>query len=641
MWANERSLEPANPSFEKTAKPSSGLAEIIAAAYSKPEALSSESGLLASHLGKNNLLEKEAESGPSALLKGVADGALSQPSKAFGQLFSASPEEVQFTNPANDSGSHRVGQIVGSLLPFVGAGLLSHRVNLALMGESRSFLNLVAEQASTGFVMGSVFTGSQLKPGDDLLSARLNQGLVGAATFATMAGTAGGLDRVLPKLGDGLLPQLSRRIAIGGFSGFAGGIADAEGRTGFKASNEDLLASGLGYAAFGTIMAGGGTLAKDMLHPDYSQAPSFSRQGLQGAELLAADTNATFISSPAGWYDKLSAAIYKAPKEHTIVVTDQKWFDSALQIQKSARRPDIKIVFEQPEAAANPGAGSSTLKAQSGQSELSAVDSKAANEVKGAKVDPYEQRRRLLENLRSEVANEGQDPLKALTDALAKSRVLMVGEYHVPNSAHRDFGASVMPELKKTGLTHLAIEHSSDSQGKVFKPDGSVDTAALPEQLQNVEFYNLLRAAKKEGIEVVPIDVPETASRDLAFRNRHMDQEIMNILENPANKVLYWVGNYHLRMIDPLGEGPQVAKLLRDRNIPLTTFYGQHDNFWREEPVRQFFMPDKLTAMPIKNTPTLASQPFLHDDMPGHLEHRLSQFDYVLMYPKQIAYHWD
>lgn len=256
-------------------------------------------------------------------------------------------------------------------------------------------------------------------------------------------------------------------------------------------------------------------------------------------------------------------------------------------------------------------------------------------------LDNLEQRYKALDNIRKEVGAVGENPADALANALRKSRVVMVGEYHVQDSIHRELGAELMPELKKAGMTHLAIEHSSDFTGKIFDAAGKLDTESLPELLRHREFFKLLEAAQREGIEVVPVDGSYNASRDLFYRNMQMDKNIATILENPKNKVLFWVGNKHLQMTDATGAGAQVAQLLRERNIPVTTFYGQHDNFWREEPLRNLFTPNRPLAVPTASAPTLRSLNWLHPDEAGYAVHRFSEFDYVLMHPKQIPAHWD
>src|SRR6185295_11275301 len=49
-----------------------------------------------------------------------------------------------------------------------------------------------------------------------------------------------------------------KNFAIAAFSGSAGGIVDAELKSGFRASSRELLSSALGYAVFGTAMEAGG-----------------------------------------------------------------------------------------------------------------------------------------------------------------------------------------------------------------------------------------------------------------------------------------------------------------------------------------------------------------------------------------------
>lgn len=632
LTENFRLLESSKAGESKTeGRETSSLASAVDLAYAPRDF-----GL--TKLATNELLKKDNSiSGPGGLLDGLVEGAYRQPVKAVQQALGVHTETT--TPLAEQSASQKIGRIAGTVVPFVAVAALSRTVGSKIMGQELtavpSIKQLMVEQAAAGMVVGGLLTHSELKPGESLLGARLRQGIESAAVFATMTGTSAALDRSLPKFGTTQWAEAGRRMTIGALSGTAGGLLDAELKADFRASGYDLLTSALGYAALGTAAEGAGSAFRALVRPatPFAEAPAVIERG-NANMLLAADANTTVISSHAGWYDKLKTAIYKAPPEHTIIVTDRKWAEEGSKILLSAKRSDVKVVFEEAPSV------SARTSAAGAKSEVSSPARSSKSEA-APEVDVWAQRAQLFDSLRKEMAKHGDNPADALVAALKKSRVVMVGEYHVVDSAHRELGAEVMPQLKKAGLTHLAIEHSRDFQGKIFKADGTLDQKALPELLRHYEFFRLLESAKKSGIEVVPVDASYNGSRAIDYRNRVMDQEITSILENPKHKVLFWVGNRHLEMTNGTGDGPQVASLLRDRKIPVTTFYGSHDNFWREEPLRNMLTPDRAIAVPTTKAPALSSLSYLHSDQDGHLINQYKQFDFVLIHPKQRPSNWD
>lgn len=217
-------------------------------------------------LQTTGLLIKE-ESAGEGLMNGLLDGAYRQPLQALKQIFSSQDDKFIAPPIVAKSESHKVGEIIGTLVPFVAVGVLSKGASTRMLGKEATptLLRAVGEQATTGFIVGSLLTPSELKAGDSLLEARMKQGGISALTFGSMAASAHGLEHSLPAFGKGVLPLVSRRITIAALSGASGGVVDAEARSGLRASREDLIASAAGYAAFGVVMEGGGLAAKAYL----------------------------------------------------------------------------------------------------------------------------------------------------------------------------------------------------------------------------------------------------------------------------------------------------------------------------------------------------------------------------------------
>lgn len=215
-------------------------------------------------LHTSKLLAAEESTALQNFYSGVKHGAIDQPIAALAQIRNSFCNDKTYTvlptvEIANETSSHKLGEIIGSFVPFAIAGVLTKGVSNRLLGEasSPSLCRVMGEHASTGFIMGSVLSTSNLKAGENLFSARLSQGLCCAATFASMSGSAGLLESSLPKAKSfGLMA--GRSIGIAALSGATGGAVDVELKTGFKAKKEDVLNSSLGFAGFGIMMEASG-----------------------------------------------------------------------------------------------------------------------------------------------------------------------------------------------------------------------------------------------------------------------------------------------------------------------------------------------------------------------------------------------
>ena len=268
---------------------------------------------------KSDHLDQTASDQPSsisAFISGAIDGAYRTPAKAIKQLMGSqdpaaiSSEPTDSSNPANlpaESSAHRVGEIVGSFVPFVALAAITRGASVKLFGAEAapSLVRTVGEQSVTGFAMGSLLSSSDLTPGENLLEARLKQGFGSALTFGTMAGTGGLLEKTLPEIGAGLLATSTRRFGIAALSGASGGIIDAETKTGFNATSEELVSSALGYAAFGTLMEGGGMALRSLRRNATSTfaevpLPAAVKPGIEplATEPLAAESLSSKIHFP-------------------------------------------------------------------------------------------------------------------------------------------------------------------------------------------------------------------------------------------------------------------------------------------------------------------------------------------------------
>jgi hypothetical protein len=587
--------------------------------------------LISSEKSAANLLR--AETKPNLVgdfAYGVLDGSVGKPVSALRQLGG----KTDVTTSQDKSTAQTIGEIAGTALPFIAVSALTNKGSSLLFGDAaqKSVFRAATEQGVAGFVLGSVLTPSELKADQNLFAARLKQGFHDSAIFATMGGTANLLSKNMAEASS-FGAKLGQRMVVGGGSGAAAGLVDAEVRAGGQASWSDLAVSMSGYALMGAAFEGGGLAIQSLAKPQNQS------RILRGSvtEAMASDPQTTIISSFAGWYDNLNRAIRKAPKDHTIIVTQEKWASEGLLMTKSLKRPDVKIVLDKDASASAAKAADLAGKA-SERTKLAerAAKPDATPDVEKVKNLPSWELSRYLQQ---EAEKHGKDAVETVIAELKKNRLVIIGEYHVHGSGHNEWAAnSLMPKLKGKA-THFAVENDADI--KLFKADGKVDFNALPELHQHREYAAMLQAAKDNGMKVAPIDVPSKfGSRELLDRNRHMTEQLLKILEDKDASVVFWVGNKHLRLNDS-GDGPQVVQMLRERGIKLSTFYGQHDNFYIEEPMRRMYTPRSPLAVPTKDTPVISSLNWLRPDEHGHKIHRFSEFDFILMQPEKRAPHFD
>lgn len=551
---------------------------------------------------------------------GLFEGAISRPVTAMKQLSGASDH----TPIGDKSTAQTVGEVAGMALPFIAVSALTSKGSSLLLGETaqKTVIRSATEQGVAGFLMGSVLTPTELKADQSLLTARVKQGFHDSAIFATMGGTANLLSKNMHEANT-FGTKLGQRLLIGGGSGSAAGFVDAELRTGGKASWSDLGISMSSYALLGAAFEGGGLALQS-----FTKAHQPRYQLGSVTEAMARDPQTTIISNFAGWYDNLAKSIRMAPENHTIIVTQERWAKEGALMLKSLKRPDVKVVLDK-DAVAVASKLEAPAKTTENGSKSNELQTEAISKLPSWQLTQY---------LRQEAEKHGKPAAEVVVEQLKKNRVVMIGEYHVEGSAHNEWAANELMAKLKGKATHLAIEDGADL--KLFKSNGKVDFDALPNLHKHREYAAMLQAAKDNGIKVTPIDVPNGHSRELIDRNRFMTEELLKILEDKNAKVVFWVGNKHLQLKDS-GDGPQAVQMLRDRGIKVSTFYGQHDNFWREEPMRRLYTPSQPLAVPSKDAPVLSSMNWIHNGEHGHNIHRFSEFDFVLMHPEKRAYHFD
>lgn len=186
------------------------------------------------------------------------------------------------------------------------------------------------------------------------------------------------------------------------------------------------------------------------------------------------------------------------------------------------------------------------------------------------------------EKVLGDINKFGEDPKQAVTDLVRNNRVVGLGESHVSPNDQREFNAHIMPELKKAGATHLAIEAPANSQPALdeYMRTGKLDPKDLPPLLRDQDYLNQLEAARTSGLKIVAVDANRDKGEGSSSRmnvassvsgpNRDetMASNIDAILkENPNNKVVFAVGSLHLNKSDHPTHKSAADLLRKDHSV--------------------------------------------------------------------------
>ncbi len=264
----------------------------------------------------------------------------------------------------------------------------------------------------------------------------------------------------------------------------------------------------------------------------------------------------------------------------------------------------------------------------------------------------WNDRKSLDKRIQSEVDTLGKDGSQALLDAVRKHRVVGVGEVHTngdyPNSI-LFLLTKMMPEFKKVGVTHLALEankrdHQSTleetNKTKRFEPKTKRGIAF------NDDWNKMLEAAAVNGIKLVAVD--DNPVRELTLtspitlkENQHrenfMAKEIADIVNSdPSARVLWPVGDLH--MIRRTGRdgyrwaGQQLSEYAQKNGWSYTNFASSMATPF--DPLQRVQV-DKPTAVNLKDAKTLGGNPTSMPQMkePRMPDSKVGDFDSILFVP--------
>ena len=182
-----------------------------------------------------------------------------------------------------------------------------------------------------------------------------------------------------------------------------------------------------------------------------------------------------------------------------------------------------------------------------------------------------------IAGIKKQITAAGRDPGKNFVEAARENRVIGIGDNHGPLGQHMALLSEQLDNLKKAGVTHLAIEIPAQFQDRInrWQPD---DREFIRTRLKDGSgIIEVINAAKKADIRVVGIDeFYVDYGQRLASRDRTMAKGVEEILEDPQAKVLMFTGAEHLQRGNRADSfGPSAVELLHQKNISIKTFFPQ------------------------------------------------------------------
>jgi hypothetical protein len=263
----------------------------------------------------------------------------------------------------------------------------------------------------------------------------------------------------------------------------------------------------------------------------------------------------------------------------------------------------------------------------------------------------------IQEKALSEINQYGAEPALTARTLMEKNRVLAMGETHESPNPQRELGTEIMPDLKKAGATHLAIEAPERIQPALdeYMRTGKLDAKELPPLLRDKDYLDMLEAARKSGMKIVAVDANQkyversslSANKDEQFelsyrhehkpsvnRDKYMADNVGKILqENPNNKVVFWVGSAHLNHF----EGPNhktAGDLLKENYATATVkpLYGSSRNLGIYPLAELTSELKRPVAIPTRNATTVGD---LKTSAYSLFSEHERNWDYIFVYPSR------
>lgn len=169
------------------------------------------------------------------------------------------------------------------------------------------------------------------------------------------------------------------------------------------------------------------------------------------------------------------------------------------------------------------------------------------------------------------------DPIRTdvrafILEKLEHNDLVFLGEVH-KKSELTGTAAGLLPCLRNAGVTHIALEISSDQQNRIdryIESGEGLDDIKLHEQIDCPQYRNLFVSLRSldESRRVIPVamDLPETQYREHVSRDEYMAKSLSRIFNSDPNaKILTIVGNNHvLKKLEWMDQVVNPYKSIRD-----------------------------------------------------------------------------
>lgn len=255
-----------------------------------------------------------------------------------------------------------------------------------------------------------------------------------------------------------------------------------------------------------------------------------------------------------------------------------------------------------------------------------------------------------IEKIKAEINKNAEDPREVILRATENrdNRVIGLGEWHVTPNGLRTLAETMMPDFKKNGITHLAVEIHKDDQpllDRFAKGDKEAGEQILKTYgVLGADSLRLMAEAVKNGIKLVAVDgdfkvnrngstKEDITDQETQARDNHMAKSIKGILDSDEkNRVLFLVGAAHLERADKMHK-PAAAQL-RENGIRIATFgshlEGESTEFTTPEIVKSLSRP---VAVDVSRTEHLKDFPATTDKNPT----TVGRHDFAVFLPKDAS----
>jgi len=237
----------------------------------------------------------------------------------------------------------------------------------------------------------------------------------------------------------------------------------------------------------------------------------------------------------------------------------------------------------------------------------------------------------------AELTQFGQDPAAQLKDAVAKNKVVLLGEMtqaepEEPTSAHRNFMGPAMADLKQSGLTDLAVDIPPAYQGTLddFTKTGNW-SSPLPDSYDRDDFKQMLTSARGAGIKLHAVGMQnESVSTMEQIINGLADKTAELAASSPDTRVMLWCHEEKMANFQDENGRVSLASKLGDKGVSAKAFASFTQDF--TDP--SLGLVTEVTPKPLTFDPAKTR---LLGEVPNTYGLQMNRFDNVIVYPSPPA----